>query len=336
MKKSRFLYLHTEANSGKIAALEALQAEYAAYLEVCVQAMLAAHRFTGPLREKQAFFPGCVAASPYCKDVADVSKGILARKTKQGRWRFEVVERKEWEVPERDLDAPKIGIDVGLNVMAATSSGRLLGASVKPKFDTLYGKVRELRANRQRQGLKENSPKLDRLEDRLSGLVKTATGTAANDLVKAYPGHAFVIEDLDLRGCKGSKRFAYRALHGSLSKAPTITVNPAYTSQMCPSCGYVSRENRRGIEFQCRSCGRISHADVVGGINLLGRSEDKQVGLDDHPSAVKTLLRERFRAHCRTSSLGESVQNALVPSSRRLTTGVPLRSGTASNQVVDQ
>ncbi len=471
MKKSRFLYLHTEANLGKIAALEALQAEYAAYLEVCVQAMLATHRFTVSLREKQAFFPGCetlssqivknvrdhalsivsgwaaskytaklkslikqkfkaqeideatrsalyiigkrlvdkpggkvtqealdlywswlldevivgrapsissrcgmrmsemtavlsmttdtkvtqwwlgfshlqagkariqlpLAASPYCKDVADVSKGILARKTKQGRWRFEVVERKEWEVPERDLDAPKIGIDVGLNVMAATSSGRLLGASLKPKFDTLYQKVRNLRANRQRQGFKENSPRLDYLEAKLTGLVKTVAGECANKLVEAHPSAVFVVEDLDLRGCRGAKRFAYRALHHSLAtKAPCEVVNPAYSSQTCPSCGYVSRSNRSGIKFICRSCGRKSHADVVGGINLLGRSEDKQVGLDDHPSAVKTLLRERFRAHCRTSSLGESVQNALVPSSRRLTTGVPLRSGTASNQVVAQ
>jgi predicted RNA-binding Zn-ribbon protein involved in translation (DUF1610 family) len=80
---------------------------------------------------------------------------------------------------------------------------------------------------------------------------------------------------------------ALEDLHTEYSKkAPTITVNPAYTSQMCPSCGYVSRENRRGIEFQCRSCGRISHADVVGAINLLGRSEDKQVGLDDRPVRV--------------------------------------------------
>ena len=471
MKKSRFLYLDPRVNPGKVDALEALQAQYADYLEVCVGTMLQAHKFSLALKDKQAFFPPCetlssqivknvrdhaisivsgwaagkyttklksvikgkfiageideaqrsalyilgkrlvdkpggkvtqealdlywswlldadivgrtpsissrcgmrmsemtavlsmseetklstwwlgfshlqagkariqlpLAASPYVKDVADVSKGILARKTKQGRWRFEVVEHKEWEVPQPAEDAPRIGVDVGINVMAATSDGELLGASLKPKFNALYAKVRSVRANRQRQGFKDNSPRLDKLESKLTGAVKTMAGEISNKLVASHPGAVFVVEDLDLRECKGAKRFAYRALHHSLEvKAACEVVNPAYSSQTCPSCGYVSRGNRSGIKFICRACGRLSHADAVGGINLLGRSEDKQVGLDDHPSAVKALLRERFRARCRTSSSGESVQNALAPSSRRLTTGVLHGTGTASNQVVAQ
>ena len=468
MKKSRFLYLHPEVNPGKIEALEALQESYTSYLWVCVEAMLKAHKFSLPLKDKQAFFPPCpelssqivkngrdhaisivsgwsaskyttklrsvikrkfkegeidetsrsslyilgkrlvdkpsgkvtqealdlywswlldekivgrtpsissrvgmrmsemtavlatsedtkltcwwlgfshleagkariqlpLVACPYVKNVADVSKGILARKTKQGRWRFEVVERKEWEVPEPKEDAPRIGVDVGLNVMAATSEGELLGTSLKPKFNVLYSKVRDLRANRQRQNFKENSPRLDCLESKLTGMVKTMAGECSNKLVRKHPGAIFVVEDLDLRGCCGAKRFAYRALHHSLeTKAPCLVVNPAYSSQMCPSCGYVSRKNRSGIEFHCRSCGRISHADVVGGINLLGRSEDKQVGLDDHPSAVKTILRERY-LHRRNSSLRGNL--ALVLSSPKLTTRGSSSggTGTASNQVV--
>jgi hypothetical protein len=468
VKKSRFLYLHPESNSGKIAALDALQEAYAAYLGVCVETMLRAHRFTVLLRDKQTFFPPCealssqivknirdhaigivsgwaaskyttklrglikakfkdgefdeatrsalyilgkrlvdkpggkvsqealdlywswlldetvvgrtpnissrvgmrmsemtavldtsentkltawwlgfshlkagkariqlpLAPSPYVKSVDDVSKGVLARKTKQGLWRFEVVERREWAIPEVTEDMPRIGVDVGLNVMAAASDGRLLGANLKPKFNVLYENVKAVRANRQRQGFKDNSPRLDRLESRLTGMVKTMAGECSNKLVAAYPGHVFVIEDLDLRGCRGAKRFAYRALHHNLGpKAPCLAVNPAYSSQMCPSCGYVSRSNRRGIEFICRSCGRKSHADVVGGMNHLGRSEDQVIQLDDHPSEVKALLRERYRARRRDSSLGELAVNAPVPSGRRLTTGVPNGSGTASNQV---
>ena len=204
---------------------------------------------------------------------------------------------------------------------------------MKPKFNVLYNRVRNVRANRQRQGFKDNSPRLDRLESKLTGMVKTCAGEATNKLVEAYPSAVFVIEDLDLRGCRGQKRFAYRGLHHSLAtKAPCEIVNPAYSSQMCPSCGYVSRNNRKGTEFHCRGCGRISHADVVGGANLLGRSEDQQVGLDDHPSVVKAILRERYRARRRNSSSGER-NNAPAPSGRRLTTGVPHGSGTASNQV---
>jgi putative transposase len=277
-----------------------------------------------------------LAASPYVKDVADVSKGVLARKTKQGRWRFEVVEKAEWEVPEPTEDAPRVGVDVGLNVMAATSDGELLGASLKPKFNALYAKVRDLRANRQRQGFKDNSPRLDKLEAKLTGMVKTMAGEVANKLVASHPGAVFVVEDLDLRGCRGAKRFAYRALHHSLEvKAPCEVVNPAYSSQTCPSCGYVSRSNRSGIKFICRSCGRKSHADAVGGLNLLGRSEDKEIQLDDHPSAVKALLRRRFAEKRRSPVGGLLIEPAPAPSGRRLTTRAsPLgESGTASNRV---
>lgn len=254
-----------------------------------------------------------LVGNPYVKLTSQVSKGVLARKDKQGRWRFEVVEKAEWEVPAPDEDEPRIAIDVGLNVMVATSSGELLGAALKPKFDRLYKVVRDLRANRQRQGLRDNSPRLDRLESKLTGRVKTMAGECANQLVARYPGHVFVHEDLDLRGCRGQKRFAYRAVHHALSsKAQTLAVNPAYTSQQCPSCGYVSRSNRSGIKFHCRSCGRKSHADVVGALNLLGRSEDNQIHGDDIPAEVRTVVRERWR-HRRNSS--SSLRPALEPSS---------------------
>jgi len=275
-----------------------------------------------------------LAGNPHVVDVSDVSKGVLVRKDRRGRWRFEVVEKAEWSAPKITKDTPRIGVDAGLNVMAATSSGRLLGASLKPRFDRLYKKVVRIRSNRQRQMLPRNSGRLDRLESKLTGMVKTMAGACANALVAAHPKAAFVIEDLNLRGCKGAKRFAYRALHNSLSsKAATIVVNPAYSSQMCPSCGSVSRANRSGIKFSCRSCGRKSHADVVGGINLLGRSEDKQIGLNDRPSDVKALLKERYCARRRSSS-SSRLLNAPVPSGRRLTTdGSLLDIGTASNRV---
>jgi len=276
-----------------------------------------------------------LSPSPYIKKASEASKGILARKTKTSRWRFEVVEKKDWKIPEAPEDAPKIGVDVGLNVMAATSDGRLLGARIKPKFNLLYERVKSLRANRFRQNLKDNSSKLDRLESKLSGLIKTAAGEATNKLVKAYQGYVFVVEDLDLSGCRGQKRFAYRALHHSLeSKAPTRKVNPAYSSQTCPSCGHVSRRNRVGTKFHCQHCGRKAHADVIGGIGLLRRSEDKQIGLEDHPSVVKPILEARHedwkKFQTSLSVIGRS-RKALSPASRELTTKVSKELGTASN-----
>ena len=207
-------------------------------------------------------------------------------------------------------------------------------AEVLQKFNEQYENIKKIRGNRQRQKQPENSARLDRLEAKLSGLIKTMVGQCANQLLAAYPGHIFVIENLDLSGCYGQKRMAYRALHHNLErKAPCIIVNGAYTSQECPSCHYVSRKNRSGIKFRCRSCGRRSHADVVGGINLLGRSEDKQIGVEDYPSTVKRILRERnlaLRKRQESSSGGKS-KKAPAPSGPRLTTRASKDSRIASH-----
>ena len=44
------------------------------------------------------------------------------------------------------------------------------------------------------------------------------------------------------------------------------------TSQTCPCCGHVSKENRRTqARFECLDCGYENNADVVGAINVLER-----------------------------------------------------------------
>jgi putative transposase len=216
------------------------------------------------------------------------------RKNRFGVWTFLFVDKTEIPVPVGT--AGKVGLDVGLNVLAATSDGRLLGRTFKVKFNTLYKYIKRVRANRQRQGLKENSRRLNILEQKLTGRIKTATGTIANRLVRTYPNYTFVVEDLNLKGCKGQKRFAYRELQTNLDrKVVTEGENPAYTSQVCPSCGYVRRGNRHGEQFRCRSCGRLSHADAVGAVNLLGRSGDKQIVAKTRPKEAKPILEARYR-----------------------------------------
>jgi hypothetical protein len=284
-----------------------------------------------------------LVGNPYVRQADQVSKGIQARKTKTGRWRFEAVQKVNWEVPGAPEDAPRLGVDVGLSVLAAASDGILYGERVKPKFDRLYQRIKTLRANRQRQGLKENSPRLDRLESRLSGIIKTETGRVVNTLIARHPDTVFVVEDLALRGCRGQKRFAYRALQTNLErKAPVEKVNPAYTSQECPSCGYVHRGNRSGTRFVCRCCGRRAHADWVGASGILRRSGDKDVARGDHPRDVKRKLVERFNLRW-IGLLGSGwcrlPPNSPSPLGRRLTTGglgFGLDTGTASNSMPAQ
>jgi putative transposase len=51
-----------------------------------------------------------------------------------------------------------------------------------------------------------------------------------------------------------------------------IAVPPQHTSQTCPSCGHVAKENRKTqAKFACVSCGHSANADHVGAINILAR-----------------------------------------------------------------
>jgi predicted RNA-binding Zn-ribbon protein involved in translation (DUF1610 family) len=128
-----------------------------------------------------------------------------------------------------------------------------------------------------------------------------------------------VVEDLNLCGCRGQKRFAYRALHAALAKkAPCLVVNPAYTSQECLSCGFISKSNRQGVKFHCRGCGRQGHADIVGARNIVRRSYDTEITCDTEVSVVKKLLLRRL-SEKRARHVDPSTVLALGSSSRKLT-----------------
>lgn len=51
-----------------------------------------------------------------------------------------------------------------------------------------------------------------------------------------------------------------------------IRVNPKHTSQTCPCCGRVAKENRTTqADFECVECGFKANADYVGALNVLER-----------------------------------------------------------------
>ncbi|MDY7539897.1 transposase [Undibacterium sp. RTI2.1] len=65
------------------------------------------------------------------------------------------------------------------------------------------------------------------------------------------------------------RQLAYKVQwHGGMLMA----VPPHHTSQTCPACAHVSKDNRQTqAKFLCVDCGYENHADVVGAINVLAR-----------------------------------------------------------------
>lgn len=58
---------------------------------------------------------------------------------------------------------------------------------------------------------------------------------------------------------------------------PFVQVEPAYTSQTCPVCGYLDKASRNGKVFHCTCCGHTDDADHVGSINIKARAEDNEI-----------------------------------------------------------
>ncbi len=71
-------------------------------------------------------------------------------------------------------------------------------------------------------------------------------------------------------------------------------VSPSYTSQMCPGCGFVHRQNRNGDRFHCLFCGRAGHSDEFAALNLLYRADDPEILLWMPKERVKAILLSRF------------------------------------------
>ena len=59
---------------------------------------------------------------------------------------------------------------------------------------------------------------------------------------------------------------------GELKGFVVTEVETAYSSQMCSSCGFVHRTNRKGNSFGCLLCGHLAHIDVNAAKNLRRRS----------------------------------------------------------------
>jgi IS605 OrfB family transposase len=74
-----------------------------------------------------------------------------------------------------------------------------------------------------------------------------------------------------------------------------IEINPAYTSQTCPDCGFVDSKNRSGDKFKCLHCGFSGDADQVGAINIAKRVSIKEITLYTPYQKVKEILTGRFK-----------------------------------------
>lgn len=208
--------------------------------------------------------------------------GLMRIIEKSGKWYAQI----SVEMPISESNGEhRMGVDLGLKVpaVAVTSTGRTRfcgngrqNKHIRRKYQhrrRKLGKLKKLSAirklgNKEQRWMKEQNHKISRQivnlaiqEDvsliqleRLENIRKTARTSRKN----AKNLHSWTFYQLQ-------QFISYKA---NLAGIQVVEVDPAYTSQTCPSCGGKNKAIDR--IYECL-CGYTSHRDRVGAINILNQ-----------------------------------------------------------------
>ena len=172
-----------------------------------------------------------------------------------------------------------IGLDFGMVSMFTTSDGERHGLSSFTKLKIWDKELLDLSQNLQKQSIKfSTNERYVQLQQRIKSYFKNEICRILNKLAKKNVG-VFAVEHLDFRAAGMSKQMnrlisrTYRSVvKAKLTRLEEqygiqiIAVNPAYTSQECSRCHYVSKDNRKTQkDFVCQHCHFSCNADVNAG-----------------------------------------------------------------------
>lgn len=210
---------------------------------------------------------------------------------KQGKhWYFCIPMEIAMEEVHRENIQRIVGIDRGLNflVAAADSNGKSFFKSGHAIMHRRH-RFAKLRKKLQTHNTRGSRRKLKDIGHRENRWMSDVNHQISKALVDHYgPNTLFVLEDLtgvtfeeeNLRGTAKARQdkrtWAFYQLEQFLiykaeaAGSLVIKVSPKYTSQRCPHCGLIDKEQRDHAhhEYRCR-CGYQTNDDRVGALNLL-------------------------------------------------------------------
>jgi IS605 OrfB family transposase len=199
---------------------------------------------------------------------------------RKGVWYFNLV----IDIPDAapSSGSGSVGVDVGENNLAATSTGKVWGGGqLRHNRDKYLANRRRLQAN----GSRAAKRKLRTISGRESLHVKHVNHEVSKSIVaEAVNSGVGEIRMEDLTNIRANikagkrvrtrlHRWAFRQLQDFVaykSEAVGIAVvyiNPAYTSQRCSVCGEIGKRVKH--RFSC-SCGNLAHSDVNASRNIAG------------------------------------------------------------------
>ena len=218
-----------------------------------------------------------------------------------GKWFVSIQTRRDVEIVPVATSA--IGIDVGIARFAAMNDGSYI--EPKNSFKTQMQRLAKYQRRMSKKvkfsaNWKKAKAKVTQIHVDIGNVRKDFLHKHTHTLSK---NHALVcVEDLQIKNMsKSSKGTAEKhgkkvAQKSGLNRAildqgwgefrrqleyktawnggVLLAVPAQYTSQTCPCCGHVSKDNRKTqAQFLCVDCNYENNADVVGAINILERGQ---------------------------------------------------------------
>ncbi len=225
--------------------------------------------------------------------------GILRVKKKRGKWIADIA-LKEDDVLPTDGQAV-MGIDLGIKVPAVVYVGgkgsRFFGNGRYQRYmrRRFYARRKKLQKARKSRAVKRSKGKESRWMKNINHQLSRQMVNHAHSLgvgtikIESLQG----IRKGTTRTSRGAKARKNNRMKNSWSfyqltlfityKAERLgiaveQVDPAYTSQECPTCG--ARNKAQDRTYVCAECGWMGHRDAVGAINISRRAglPDKRVG----------------------------------------------------------
>jgi putative transposase len=219
--------------------------------------------------------------------------------SKQGKYWYSSVQT-EYEVPKlKHPSSSEVGIDLGICRFATLSSGsfyeplnsfKKLAHKLaveqrklkhKKKFSINWkrqkrriGSIHTKIANARRDYLHKISTEISKnhaiimIEDlKVSNMSRSAKGTEEEPGKNVKQKSGLNRSILDQGWYEFRRQLEYKQ---QWRGGKVIVVPPQYTSQECPECHHVCKENRNTQSlFQCVKCRYTAHADLVGAKNIL-------------------------------------------------------------------
>ena len=231
----------------------------------------------------------------------------------KGEWYFHLpvtAEVPEDQVMTRDKVRHVVGIDRGLRFLAATydekGKNRFFCGRRAVEKRHAFQKVRD---ELQARGTKSSKRALKRISGRENRWMSDVNHRISKTLVDAYgKGTLFVMEDLTgvsfsqdtlgsrtAKGRKDLRSWPFYQLEQDLTYkaqaagSAVLKVDAHYTSQRCPKCGRIHRENRLHSRhlYRCDRCGYQSNDDRLGAMNIQMLGTFYVSGMDRPKFAVR-------------------------------------------------